>query len=499
MKFLNRIGKKFLRAKLAAAVVAGVASFSLGIGAANAAEMDIDLDEAIQLALERNRTIKQSIASREAAYWAVRQARRQSGLTVGLSIEGGAVGGLYYRNNDRKGLFSHDATLTLPLYAGGKLKEGRVAARYGLNAADLNLENQLQTVRRQVTNYYFNVLQCQNLITVDEENVNTLTEHLRNVNAQFRAGTVAKSDVLASEVRLANAKQSLVTAKNNYDVAVATLCNYILLPADTVLHPQDRLTYNPYNLNLQDCTAYALENRPDALAADYAVKQAESQKRAAKAGWRPSVNAVATGEIVGDKPFSDDLHQNSLMAGISASWNIFDSGLTSAQVHSADAALVRAQETAAATYENVQLEVQSALLTLRAAEKNIETTKVTIASAEEDYKIAQVRYAAGVGTNLDVMDASDKLTQAKTNYYNALYTYNTAKASLDKAMGIPVGIDVTRYVAAQLAGKNADKARADAAITADSAERPETEEVAPVVKINLDNAQPITAESGTGE
>ena len=254
-----------------------------------------------------------------------------------------------------------------------------------------------------------------------------------------------------------------------------------------------------YNLNLQDCTAYALENRPDALAADYAVKQAESQKRSAKAGFRPSVNAVASGGIDGDKPFSDNLHYNSLTAGISATWNVFDSGLTSAQVHEAEAAVVRAQETAALTYENVQLEVQSALLTLRAAEKNIETTKVTIASAEEDYKIAQVRYAAGVGTNLDVMDASDKLTQAKTNYYNALYTYSTAKASLDKAMGIPVGIDVTRYVAAEQTGKNADKAREESAITASSADRPETSEVAPVVKVNLDDAQPITAESGTGE
>ena len=198
MKFLNRIGKNFSRVKLTAAVVAGVASFSLGLGAANASEMDIDLDEAIQLALENNRTIKQSIASREAAYWAVRQARRQSGLTVGLSMQANAIGGLYYRSYEHKRLFSNDVTLTLPLYAGGKLKEGRVYARYGLNAADLNLENQLQTVRRQVTNYYFNVLQCQNLITVDEENVNTLTEHLRNTIPRRHRRKVRRSRLRSS-------------------------------------------------------------------------------------------------------------------------------------------------------------------------------------------------------------------------------------------------------------------------------------------------------------
>ena len=135
--------------------------------------------------------------------------------------------------------------------------------------------------------------------------------------------------------------------------------------------------------------------------------------------------------------------------------------------------------------------MQNAFLTLRAAEKNIATTKTAIASAEEDFKIAQVRYAAGVGTNLDVMDASTKLTQTKTNYYDALYNYNTAKANLDKAMGIPVGIDVTRYVSAESEGKSAQKAREEAALNTKAGEEPKHSEVAPVVTIDLSNAKPV--------
>ena len=75
---------------------------------------------------------------------------------------------------------------------------------------------------------------------------------------------------------------------------------------------------------------------------------------------------------------------------------------------------------------------------MQEAEKRIDTTKVAVVQAEEDYKIAQVRYSAGVGTNLDVMDSQVALTQAKTNYIQALYDYNTSKAKLEKAMGIPV-------------------------------------------------------------
>ncbi len=63
---------------------------------------------------------------------------------------------------------------------------------------------------------------------------------------------------------------------------------------------------------------------------------------------------------------------------------------------------------------------------------------VTVEKAEDDYRISLIRYNAGVGTNLDVLDAQVALTQAKTNYVQALYDYNTSKAKLEKAIGIPV-------------------------------------------------------------
>ena len=489
MNLFNKIEKKLRLKKMAMAVALGLMSFSFSAEAAP--EINLDLDEAIQRALANNRVIKQSIANRESAYWSFRNARRQTSPTVSLGANWGAGGGPANANtygDDKHRRFGETASISLPIDIAGTYKEGRIAARYGLNAADLNLENTLQSVRQQATIYYFNVLQCRNLIKVDEDNVRTLQEHLKNVNAQFRAGTVAKADILSSEVRLANAQQSLVNAQNEYDIAVATLANYILLSADTIIHPQDTLTYNRYNLDLQTCTAYALENRPDAAAADYAVKRAESDIRSAKAGYKPTLNAVGSVGISSNEfPLKPNSDGESWSIGLNASWNVFDGGVTEARIRQAEAALISAQEDAAATRESIQLDVQSAFLTLRAAEKNIATTQVAIKSAEEDYHIAQVRYAAGVGTNLDVMDASDKLTQAKTNYYTALYNYNTAKASLDKAMGIPVGIDVTRYVAAEEEGKTAQEAREDAAIVPDAANEPESEEVAPPVTIDLSN------------
>ena len=268
VKISKKIGKNLQR-KLAVAAAVGIITFSFNANSIFAAEArNIDLDESIQLALANNRVIKQAIASRESAYWALKTAGRRLGPTVSITSQGTAVGGSYYESYDKHRLFSSSASFSMPIYDGNALKEGRVSARYGLNSADLSLENTLQNVRLQATTYYYRVLQTKNYIEVGEENVATLQEHLNNVNAQFRAGTVAKADVLSSEVNLANAQQSLITYQNNYDIAVATLNNYLLLPADTVLRTQDQLTYNKYNLNLENCTAYALENRPDVAAAD---------------------------------------------------------------------------------------------------------------------------------------------------------------------------------------------------------------------------------------
>ena len=126
-------------------------------------------------------------------------------------------------------------------------------------------------------------------------------------------------------------------------------------------------------------------------------------------------------------------------------WDIWDNQVTQAQVNQKKAAVRRAEAELNDKISDVKLEVRKAFLTLQAAEENINTMKEALAKAEEDYRIEIVRYEAGVGTNLEVMDAEDNLVLAKSDYITALYDYNTSKASLDSAMGIPVDLDIEPY------------------------------------------------------
>ena len=445
--------------KLTALVLGGL----LTLGAAPTAfaydTVDLGLEDAIQMAFETNRSLKQSIANVDAARWNLSTARRQQGPTLTWQGTANRIGGATY-DNPLSGygdyLYGNTLQSGYSLDTTGKLKHNRRSAGYGLNAADLTLENTKQAVKLQTTQAYYQLLEYRNLIEVNQEAVDTLQEHLNNVNAQYRVGTVAKSDVLASEVQLANSQQSLVNAQNNYDVAMATLNNIIGLPSDTLLNVKDSLQYTPYDLNLDDCTVYALDNRPDGIVADYEVEQAKESVEMAKAGYRPDVSAALVKNIQDEHEFGHD-QAETWTAGFTASWNIFDNGVTQSSIETAKAALRAKEEAAAASKEQIQLDVRQQYLSLLAAEKNIHTTSKAVEQAEEDYKIAQVRYSAGVDTNLAVMDAQEKLTSARTNYYTALYNYNTSKAALDKAMGIPVDIDVPRYVAAQQAGDTRNK------------------------------------------
>lgn len=449
--------KNYMR-KLTALVLGGLMTTTMA-SAAMAESVDMTLEESVRTALDNNYNIKQQEAEYDSAVWARHQARRSFGPTVNWQSTATKMGGKYYDSANLSRSFGNGFTLTMPIYTGGQLEGAIKAADLAMNANELGLELCKQQVKAATMSAYYQALQAKNQIKVAQDSVNTLTEHLKNVNAQYTVGTVAKSDVLGTQVQMANAEQNLINANNSYDVAIASLNNVMGLPTDTELNLTDSLDYNVYEIPLEECTAYARSNRPDVLMADYQVAIAEAGVQQAKAGYMPKVSAQASKSWAGEDPFGSDEtdkrygQNNNWTAGVVLSWDIWDNNVTQSKVNQSKAAVAKAEAAAENTRQSGDLEVRTAYLNLKAAEKSINTTQVAVDKAQEDYKIAQVRYAAGVGTNLDVMDAEEKLAQAQTNYYTALYNYNSSKAALDKAMGIMVDLDVSKLALPQEAAK----------------------------------------------
>lgn len=420
-----------------------------------AATLELDLEETIQRALLTNPSVKIAEYNRKAAKADYSAAKGARGISISLSHDSGRGGYADYAMRSvnggteiwTKGIgnsHSNSITASLPIFTGGEL-QGQIGQAKANYRSMLSAEEQAYNeMKETATTGYFNMLNATNMKALRQESVDRLQAHLDNVIAQYNVGIVARADVLRSEVELANAQQNYITASNEYDVAEATLNNIIGTPLGTTLLLKDRLQYEPYENDMAYCLAYSEQHRPELKQAEYAIDSAEAALVVARSGHMPKVYANASNNWGGngsDWPGDDDENWS---VGVTANMNVFDSGVTWSKIHAAQENLAKAKEYQRQIKDNVELEVRTDYLNLREAEKRITTTQVAVASAEEDYHIAVVRYQAGVGTNIDVMDAQEALTQAKTNYYQALYNYNTSKAALNTSMGVGVPVPEPR-------------------------------------------------------
>jgi outer membrane protein TolC len=187
---------------------------------------------------------------------------------------------------------------------------------------------------------------------------------------------------------------------------------------------------------MDDSLAYALAHRPEITQMQDNLAIAAAQVRIARSSALPTV------ELSGTKGWEDlnlpGYKYGDWTVSLIANFDVFDSGRTKAAMKKAEYEIQVLQGQVRQVRDNISLEVSQAYQNLKEAEKRIETSNVAVEQARLDFKLAQERYDNGISINLDVVDAELALTQAKTNYIQALYDYNTSRAQLDKAMGVPV-------------------------------------------------------------
>lgn len=412
--------------------------------------VDLNLPKTVQMALDYNRDIKNSQYALKKAEYAINQAQAGKKPTVdynfgaqrsratdaatysrAASLMGGA--------NSVSNAFSNGISVNIPLYTGG-LVEGQIdVAKLGKTNAQEEILRVEQATKYSAIQGYYALLAYQELQGVYHEAVDNLQGHLDNVQAQYNVGTKARVDVLSSDVSLANAKTTAITADNNVAVAESNLNNILGLPLETKLNLADhQLPFDTYNISLQEATDYAMKYRPEVLQAAIAVQEAERNIDIADAGNKPTV-AITGGNDWADNTFPGiDANKRSWKVAAGVTYNFYDGGATKAKVNQAKQDLLVARETEQKTREAVQLEVKQAYLNIRSAAQKVEETQTVVDQARENYRIQNIRYQAGVGINLDVLDAQLSLNEAQVNHIQALYDYNVGIAKLEQVMGVDV-------------------------------------------------------------
>ena len=432
------------------ALLSALFTVLLAPGAFAEGVMPIDLQTAIDKAFATHADIKKAEYSLDSARADYNAARESFGPKVTFShnsSRGGywdeqPVAGIGYSKNLRTA-HSNGLNLSVPVFnASLNAAEKQAKARY--QSGVLGEELAFIKMKQTVSNAYYTLLATIDAEKVCEQSVAALQDHLKNVQAQYDVGVVAKVDLLRSEVELTSAQQDLLKAENQHSIAEARLNNMMGIAQDTKLAPVEELGYKSYGETLPSCIDYAMLHRLDLQQSRLQVKAAEAALNGAKAGWMPAVSGSLSNSWSDDR-WPGDKGSN-WGAGVGVSMNVFDTGVTKSKVASAKANLMSAKESYRQDTDSVELDVRNCYNTMREAEKRITTTQVAVAKAEEDYHIAQVRYEAGVGTNTDVLDAQVALNRARNNFNNALYDYNLAKSALDTAMGVEARPADYRYL-----------------------------------------------------
>ncbi len=328
--------------------------------------------------------------------------------------------------------YSSAITLSQDIFDFRKTSTQVAIQKLNLDSSRLELEDTIELIILNVKESYYGLLKAQRNRDVGEETVKQYQQHLEQAKGFYKVGTKPKFDVIKAEVDLSNAKLSLIQLENTFQIAKVTLNNALGVPKAPEYSIEDNLSFQKYEAALEDSIEKAYKNRPDLQSIIAKKRAAKESIELSKKGYYPILTGNAAYNWLGDEyPMGHGWN-----AGVGVSFPIFSGFLTKYQVDESKANFYVLQNNEESLKQTILLEVQQSFLTMRAAEEAIPTAEIAVKQAEENLRIANGRYAVGVGNPLEVTDAEVAMSNAKTNYNQALYVYKVAIASLEKAVGI---------------------------------------------------------------
>jgi outer membrane protein TolC len=428
----------------------------------------VNLPEAVNITLTRNLriadaqlAIDESESQRRSAfsdffpsidiqYVANANRYRQSGNAAGFASAHdsrwiarlGPPGGVsIYRNTypyriDPYRTFTLSATLTQPVYSGGKLINDFKYARLGVDYSEIELEVEKQDLILEVYEQYYNLMQAQKLLEVANDSILALRS-LRDQTLEFyKAGVVPKVDVLATEGQLATARIQRTQALTDFESAKAALNLLMRYPQETNIQIVHDYQYVPSAYRTPHIYKTAAANRLEITQANITVKQAMALWKSAQASLLPAVDLQVQGSRTNDdwNPVDPEGINSWSVQGV-LTWT-FDFFRRRETVRERRASHARAFVAREQLVEDILEEVKQAYILMKRSESDIENNRKAVEFRRENFRINKERYKEQVATYTEVLDAQRELSQAEGDYYTSLIQYRINLASLERRMGI---------------------------------------------------------------
>ncbi len=415
---------------------AGLVILSFVCATLRAAAPSYTVEEAVAIARRQNPEIVMATKQIEAAKGGVIEAR--SGFIPQI-VSSGLV-----RKRERQGNSSlrsddYDASVRVvqSLYSGGANPSQLAIARLIEEKRTLEYQALVNRVSMDVRLAFYDVLLNRAKIRVREQSVAVFEEELKTQKERLEAGMVGSLNVSRAEVALANEQPELIDAQTrllNSELQLGQLIGLDASGKPMSAEAAGQLQYAPKHPDLSECLAYADVTRPEIRARQIDVLIEEKQLILDRSATRPKVEAFAGYEVFSEQdPAVGPEFNHGFVVGLNGTWHIFDGYATRGRLQATRAR----REAAAAALQGAKLsvasDVRSAFLDLQQADRVLQAETRNVQNADEALEMAKGNMGAGLGTQLDILQAASDVTRTRTTRLGAIYLHNVALARLARA------------------------------------------------------------------
>src|SRR5437868_10882225 len=455
-----------------APVVVVIAFIFAGSIPAQAATYSIE--EAVALAQAHNPEIAIARKKLQGARGGMIEARSgylPSVVSTGLFREHQYQSDTQLRNED----YNASVRIVQNLYTGGAVTSQVAIARLNLEKENFELQAVLNRVTMDVRIAFNELLLNRAKVGVHEQSVAVLQEELKTQQDRLRAGMAGQLNVGRAEVALANERTELIDAqtqlKNSY-LRLGELLGPSYGPnsPNSGFEVSGQLEYQPNHPDLNECLARADRERPEIRADQIDIEIENRQADLDKSEMRPHVEVFSGYEVYNqtDPTIHPEVNYG-YVVGLNARWHIFDGFATKGRLQATHARRDAAAQALEAMRLSVASEVRSAFLDLEQADHVLESETKNVGTASESLEIAKANLSAGLGTQLDILQAAADVTRTRTTRLSAIYLHNMALERLARACAtLP---DALRF-ASETCGASGGRGKNVPGLTATDVARP---------------------------
>lgn len=341
--------------------------------------------------------------------------------------------------------YSASTLANITLFNGFSREANIDLANSNINATLQTVEQTRNQVKLAVIQQFLTILRNAKLVAVRSENLLLGKKELERAKARFEAGVAPIAIIYAQEADNGNRELELVQAENQVNIAKANLLSTMAhSPGEkaefaensfpTEITESEISNFRSKFSSVDEAYAQALANRPDFAAAKSRIEASKFSIIASKSGYYPSISATGGWSWANSEIKDFDLFGRSFVA-LNVDIPLFDAFRTNQQIQNAELQSKQNELEKERTQQTIRIQLQSGLLNVYSAEKQLEITNRSIVAANQNFESAKERFEVGTATIVDYLTANTQLITAKINRVNAVYNYFDAQVQVKFALG----------------------------------------------------------------